>query len=74
MIHNLDCNLHNFEMYFREYSDWNKQGRCWPNGSPKQDCIVVPPPSNIMEVKKQKQQKNTYYRGQNRTLIKYKSK
>ncbi len=43
------------------------QGRCWPNGCPKQDCIVVPPPSNIMEVKK-------FYRGQNRTLIKYKSK
>ncbi len=37
---------------------------------PKQDCIVVPPPSNIMEVKK----KNTYYRGQNRPVIKYKSK
>ncbi len=27
-------------------------GRCWPNECPKQDCIVVPPPSNIMEVKK----------------------
>ncbi len=37
---------------------------------PKQDFIVVPPPSNIMEVKK----KTTYHRGQNRTLIKYKSK
>ncbi len=36
---------------------------------PKQDFIVVPPPSNIMEVKK-----NTYHRGQNRTLLKYKSK
>ncbi len=45
------------------------QGRCWPNGCPKQDCIVVPPPSNIMEVLK-----TTYHRGQNRTLIKYKSK
>ncbi len=28
------------------------QGHCWPNGHPKQDCIVVHPPSNIMEVKK----------------------
>ncbi len=45
------------------------QGRCWPNGCPKQDFIVVPPPSNIMEVKNK-----TYHRGQNRTLIKYKSK
>ncbi len=36
---------------------------------PKQDFIVVPPPSNIMEVLK-----TTYHRGQNRTLIKYKSK
>ncbi len=32
----------------------------------KQDFIVVPPPSNIMEVKKKK----NYDRGQNRTLIK----
>ncbi len=32
---------------------------------PKQDFILVPPPSNIMEVKK----KNTYKRGQNRTFI-----
>ncbi len=24
------------------------------NGCPKQDCIVVPPPSNIMEVQKNK--------------------
>ncbi len=24
MIHNLDRNLSNFEMYFREYPDWNK--------------------------------------------------
>ncbi len=39
------------------------------NGCPKQDFIVVPPPSNIMEVLK-----TTYHRGQNRTLIKYKSK
>ncbi len=45
------------------------QGRCWPNGCPKQDFIVVPPPSNIMEVLK-----TTYHRGQNRTLMKYKSK
>ncbi len=37
---------------------------------PKQDFIVVPPPSNIMEVKKKK----NYHRDQNRTLIKYKSK
>ncbi len=28
------------------------QGHCWPNGCPKQDCIVGHPPSNIMEVKK----------------------
>ncbi len=43
---------------------------CWQkNGCPKQDFIVVPPPSNIMEVLK-----TTYHRGQNRTLIKYKSK
>ncbi len=28
------------------------QGRCWTNGCPKQDFIVVPPPPNIMEVKK----------------------
>ncbi len=35
----------------RKYS---YQGRCWPNGCPKQDCIVVPPSSNIMEVKKKK--------------------
>ncbi len=27
----------------------NNQGRCWPNGC--QNCIVVPTPSNIMEVK-----------------------
>ncbi len=27
-------------------------GHCWPNGCPEQDCIVVHPPSNIMEVKK----------------------
>ncbi len=44
------------------------QGRCWPNGCPKQVCIVVPPAPNIMEVKKKKP---SYYRGQNRTLIKY---
>ncbi len=31
---------------------WLRQGRCWPNGCPKQDCIAVPPSSNIMEVKK----------------------
>ncbi len=37
---------------------------------PKQDFIVVPPPSNIMEVKN----KNTYHKGSNRTLTKYKSK
>ncbi len=30
------------------------QGHCWPNGCPKQDCIVVHPPSNIMEVKKKR--------------------
>ncbi len=30
------------------------QGRCWPNVPYKQDFIVVPPPSNIMEVKKKK--------------------
>ncbi len=36
---------------------------------PKQDFIVVPPPSNIMEVKTK-----NYHRGQQRTLIKYKSK
>ncbi len=47
------------------------QGRCWPNGCPKQNCIVVLPPSNIIDVKKNKK---NYYRGQNRTLIKYKSK
>ncbi len=35
----------------------------------KQDFIVVPPPSNLMEVKE-----NTYHRGKNRTLIKHKSK
>ncbi len=22
---------------------------CWPNGCPKHNCIVVPPPPNIME-------------------------
>ncbi len=37
---------------------------------PKQDFIVVPPPSNIMEVKN----KTPTIRGQNRTLTKYKSK
>ncbi len=45
------------------------QGRCWPNPVPKQDFIVVPPSSNIMEVKKY-----TYHRCQNRILIKYESK
>ncbi len=45
------------------------QGRCWPNGWPKQDCIVVPHLPNIMEVKN-----TVYYRGQHKTLIKYKSK
>ncbi len=44
----------------------NMQGSCCPNECPKQDCIVVPPPSNIMEVQKNK--KNTYYSGQYRTL------
>ncbi len=38
------------------------------NTGPKQNCIVVPPPQNIMEVKKKKN-----YRGQ-RPLIKYKIK
>ncbi len=47
------------------------QGRCWPNGCPKQDCFVVPPPSNIMEVKKKKK---AHCRGKDRTLIKYKNK
>ncbi len=31
-----------------------QQGRCWPNGCPKQNSIVVPPLSNIMEAKKKK--------------------
>ncbi len=51
-------------MYVRSrHTDHYNQGHCWPNGCPKQDCIIVPPPSNIMEVLKA-----TYHRGQNRTL------
>ncbi len=42
-------------------NDPTVQGRCWPNGVPKQGCIVVPPPLNIMEVKKNFK-KNTYHR------------
>ncbi len=48
------------------------QDRCWPNGCPKQDCIVVPPSLKYYGSKKNKIL--TYYTGQNRTLIKYKSK
>lgn len=44
-----------------------------PNGCLKQDCIVVPPPSNIME-KKKRQPFTPTISGQNRNLIKYKSK
>jgi len=46
------------------------QGHCWPNGCNAQDSIVVPPPTNIIEVKKQTKK----HRGQNRTLLKCKNK
>ncbi len=41
----------------------------WPNGCSKQDCIVVPPTFKYYGSKKNKK-----HLGQNRTLIKYKSK
>ncbi len=47
------------------------QGRCWPNGFPKQECIVVTPSLKYYGSEKKL---NTYYRGQNKTLIKYTSK
>ncbi len=46
------------------------QGRCWSKGCPKQDCIIVFPFLKYYGSKI----KNTYYRIQNRTLIKYQSK
>ncbi len=42
------------------YSVCGVQGRCWPNRCPKQNCIVVPPLSNIMEVKSKVKKKKTF--------------
>ncbi len=60
-----------------EFESWHvilsqsRFGLKYQDGCPKQNCIVVAPPSNIMIVKNKNKK---YYSGQNRTLIKYKSK